>query len=58
MSAVYTVGFTGSGETVNTSSIGDPSATGTSRRVSITWPFAMTRTANGVRPKPELIAVT
>ena len=36
ISAVYTVAFSGSGDTVNTSSIGDPSADGTRRRVSST----------------------
>ena len=41
--AEYTVGLTGSGETVNTSSIGEPSADGTMRRVSIRRPFASRR---------------
>ncbi len=42
--------FKGSGESVKVSSIGDPSACGTTRRVSIRRPFASTRTTNGVRP--------
>ena len=58
ISAVYTVGFSGSGETVKTWSIGDPSADGTSRRVSRTWPLASTRNENGARPNPLLTAVT
>ena len=58
ISAVNTVGFMRSGETVNTSSIGDPSAGGTMRRVSRSCPLPRTRSVNGVRPKPVLTAVT